>query len=146
MIISTGNRSLNWIDMFRIKDKLNKKEIRLFFPVVGTALIIIAVLLFIFQKNYCIIGSAGLAFIIIPFLSWKLMIPLYFLWLCIAKALGTANTYVLMFIVFFIAITPIGLIMRLFGKSPIRKSRNKHTFWLDKPEISSDIERYKKQH
>ncbi len=132
--------------MFKIKDKLNKKEIRLFFPVVGAVLLVIALGLFYFQKSYHIAGSLALIFIILPFISWKLLIPLYFLWLCLAKALGIFNTKLLLFIVFFIAITPIGLIMKLFGKSPIRKHKGRSTFWLDKAEVPADMERYKKQH
>ncbi|MDM8559739.1 SxtJ family membrane protein [Candidatus Parabeggiatoa sp. HSG14] len=57
--------------------------------------------------------------------SLALLIPnslkwIYQGWMFIAMGLGWINTRLLLAIVFYLMIVPIGLVMRLFGKSPIK--------------------------
>ncbi len=41
-------------------------------------------------------------------------------WMYLALAIGWVNTRILLAMVFYLMITPFGLIMRLFGKNPIK--------------------------
>jgi hypothetical protein len=46
----------------------------------------------------------------------------YRMWMALGQALGWLNTRVLLSVVFYGLITPMGLIMRLAGKDPMRRS------------------------
>jgi hypothetical protein len=50
--------------------------------------------------------------------------PVHRLWAIVGRALGYVNTRILLSCVFFALITPIGLIMRLFGRDPLSRSRS----------------------
>ncbi|MBT4936735.1 hypothetical protein HON22_02355 [Candidatus Peregrinibacteria bacterium] len=62
-------------------------------------------------------------------------------WLKFAHTLGFINTKILLTLVFFLVITPIGLIMRLFGKDFLRKKMNKkiHSYWIQREEQPNDM-------
>jgi len=48
-------------------------------------------------------------------------------WMYFALVIGWINTRLLLAIVFFLIITPIGLFMRLFGKSPVKNKPSQST-------------------
>ncbi|HNQ56255.1 MAG: sxtJ [Rhodocyclaceae bacterium] len=58
--------------------------------------------------------------------AWGLLAPLslrlpYGLWTRLGHALGWLNTRLLLGIIFYLMITPMGLAMRLFGRDPMRR-------------------------
>ena len=61
--------------------------------------------------------------------------------------IGGLITALLLALVFFAVITPIGLIMRLFGKDPLDRKieKGKGSYWEKKGAVSEDVERYEKQ-
>ena len=59
-----------------------------------------------------------------------LLRPVYRGWMRVGEALGWINTRILLTLVFFLVVTPIGLLMRLFGRSPIAVRRN-DSYWVD---------------
>lgn len=64
----------------------------------------------------------------------KGLAPLYRGWMVLGHALGWINTRAILGLVFFVIVTPIGLVMRLFGKDPLRLRRSA-SYWIvrDKP-------------
>jgi hypothetical protein len=65
---------------------------------------------------------------IIASILWglALLVPMglksiYYGWMFIALIIGWINTRILLALVFYLIITPMGLIMRLLGKQPMRK-------------------------
>lgn len=56
--------------------------------------------------------------------------PVYRGWMRGGEALGWLNTRILLTLVFFLVVTPIGLLMRLFGRSPIATAR-RDSYWTD---------------
>ena len=56
--------------------------------------------------------------------------PVYRGWMRVGEALGWINTRILLTLVFFLVVTPIGLLMRLFGRSPITTAR-RDSYWTD---------------
>jgi len=50
-------------------------------------------------------------------------------WMGFALVLSRITTPVFMGLVFFLVIAPIGLLMRLFGRNPIRHSAVKESYW-----------------
>jgi hypothetical protein len=58
--------------------------------------------------------------------SWALLIPstlqpVYIVWMKFGNIMSWINTRIILGIVFYVLITPFGLIMRLFGKDPMRR-------------------------
>jgi hypothetical protein len=64
------------------------------------------------------------------FLGWALILPktlypLYRAWIAIGHVLGWINTRIILGLIFYAMILPIGLIMRVFGRDPMRRRFNK---------------------
>ncbi|PID45961.1 MAG: sxtJ [Proteobacteria bacterium] len=63
----------------------------------------------------------ALGFVATSLLKPNLLGPVNHVWLKISEVLGWINTRLIMGIIFFLLIMPIGLIMRLFAKDPLNK-------------------------
>lgn len=61
----------------------------------------------------------------------QILNPLRLVWDRIGYVLGIINTTIILFLLYFLIITPIGLIMRLFGKSnlDLKLNANLSTYW-----------------
>ena len=75
------------------------------------------------------------------------LLPLYRLWVKFAMAMAWVNTRLLLALVFYLIITPIGLVMRLTGNDPLERRIDKSaaTYWKKK-EHHKDPARYEKQY
>jgi hypothetical protein len=75
------------------------------------------------------------------------LLPLYRLWVKFAMVLAWFNTRLLLALVFYLVITPIGLGMRLLGHDPLERKIDKGatTYWKEKEQID-DVTRYEKQY
>jgi len=73
--------------------------------------------------------------------------PLYFVFTKIAQLIGSIITGLLLGVVFYVILTPIGLIARLFGKNflDINWDRRFDTYWVKKGQTDGDVKRYEKQ-
>lgn len=60
----------------------------------------------------------------------SLLKPVYRVWMWIGEGLGWINTRILLTLVFFLVVTPIGIVMRLFGRSPIATAQ-RDSYWQD---------------
>ena len=72
--------------------------------------------------------------------------PVYFLWMIFAFILGWVMTRVILSIVFYIIITPIGLITRLLGEDflNIKKIKN-DSYWNNRDSSEELNQNYEKQ-
>ena len=73
-------------------------------------------------------------FLILGLMNSKLLTPLNKLWLKLGIILGIVIAPIVMGVVFFLVVTPIGLVMRLLGKDLINKKYDKKikTYWIDR--------------
>jgi hypothetical protein len=51
--------------------------------------------------------------------------PVYATWMKIGHAIGWVNTRIILGVLFYVLVLPMGLIMRLFGKDPMSREMNK---------------------
>jgi len=51
----------------------------------------------------------------------RILAPAYRVWMKLAEVLAWINTRILLGLVFFAVVTPIGLVMRLLGRDPMRR-------------------------
>ncbi len=73
-------------------------------------------------------GVLVLAGILVP----GVLGPVYRAWMRFAILLSRITTPVFMGIVYFLVLTPLGLIMRAFGRQPLR-SGSRETAWVNRP-------------
>lgn len=59
--------------------------------------------------------------------------PIYRGWMGFAHALSKVTTPIFLGIVYFLVITPIGLLRRLFGKNPLRHRAQGGSYWRTPP-------------
>ena len=73
----------------------------------------------------------GIIFLILGLLNSKLLTPFQNLWLKFGTLLGRIVSPIVMFLVYFVFITPLAVIIRLFGKDLLRKKFNKSpSYWI----------------
>jgi hypothetical protein len=54
-----------------------------------------------------------------------LLAPVYKCWMIVGQTLGWINTRIILGVIFYILLLPIGLMMRLFGKDPMARKLNR---------------------
>ena len=76
----------------------------------------------------------AIIFLILGLMNSKLLTPLNILWFKFGKLLGFIIAPIVMGIVFFIVITPIGLFMKIIGKDLLNdKYNNKNkSYWINR--------------
>ena len=75
----------------------------------------------------------SLIFLVLGVLNSKFLTPLNKLWYKFGIFLGSIVSPIVMGIVFFIVVTPTGIIMRFLGKDLLRVNKNKtiSTYWIN---------------
>ena len=76
--------------------------------------------------------ALSIIFFSLGILNSKLLTPLNKLWFKFGILLGSIVSPIVMGIVFFLVVTPIGIIMRLLGKDLLKKNKIKSasTYWI----------------
>jgi len=75
----------------------------------------------------------SIIFLVLGLTNSKILNPLNKLWFKFGIFIGKIMSPVIMGIIFFLVVTPIGLLMRLFGKDILNlKFNNKTTYWIEK--------------
>ena len=76
----------------------------------------------------------SLIFLVLGVLNSKFLTPLNKLWLKFGIILGSIVSPLIMGIVFFLVVTPTGIIMRFLGKDVLRINKNKlvSTYWINR--------------
>ena len=79
-------------------------------------------------------------FFILGIFNSKLLLPLNKIWFKFGMLLGNFIAPIVMGIVFFLVVTPTGLIMRLLGKDLLNlKKNNKNSYWIEKDNSNSNL-------
>ena len=66
--------------------------------------------------------TIGILLLIPALVAPRILGPVYRIWMTAGEALGWVNTRILLGLVFYGLITPMGLIMRLFGNNAMRRT------------------------
>lgn len=130
---------------------LTKKALRSFGLVVGGVLALIAVFLY-WRNGWTLtpvsttLGGVGLALIALGLLVPLVLRSVYRVWMGLALVLGYIMTRVLLSIVYLFVVTPIGLLLRLFGKDLLdeRLDPAAASYWKPKTYMIDAPERLEK--
>ncbi len=78
------------------------------------------------------LGLTGSGFLILALLQPKLLSPLNKLWMKFGELLHKIVSPIVMGSMFFLVITPIGLVMRMFGKDllQLRRDPDRASYWI----------------
>ena len=76
----------------------------------------------------------SLIFLVLGLFNSKILTPLNKLWFKFGIFLGKITSPIIMGIIFFLVVTPIGLIMKVFRKDLLKLKYNKkdNTYWIEK--------------
>ncbi len=79
-------------------------------------------------------------FLILGLLNSRILTPLNILWFKFGIFLGRFVSPIVMGLVFFLVVTPTGLIMRMFRKDLLKLKKNDlNTYWINRAEPKSDM-------
>jgi len=107
-------------------------DLKLFGVTMGITLIVIAVTMFFGHSFYYpYFAIAGLAFIVFAYAFPIILKPFQKAWMSLAIVLGWVSTRIILSLLYFLVITPIGLIARVAGKSflDIKIDRKRMSYW-----------------
>ena len=85
----------------------------------------------------------ALIFLFLGILNSKILTPLNVLWSKFGELLGIVIAPIVMGIIFFLVVTPTGLIMRMFGKDLLRNKFqiNNESYWIKKEKSKSSMKK-----
>jgi len=87
-------------------------------------------------------GAAGVLLVAAAMLRPASLAGLAAVWARIGDALGWFNSRVLLTLMFFVILWPIGLLSKLFGNDPLDRRRRSGSFWTDYPSRMRDPKHY----
>ena len=128
--------------------KSEKSDLRKFGITIGVILLIIAGFLFWKEKeSFQILLTFGVTLCILGIVIPFILKPIYWVWMIFATILGWIMTRVILSLLFYIIVTPIGLIPRFFGKQflELRWDKSKESYWNIRTNEHLKKENYQKQ-
>jgi hypothetical protein len=131
--------------------EFTNKEIRTWAWVTALILTVIGLIQFLVwshQRTATIFWIIAATLFLLGLVLPILLRPIYWLWMKLAVALAWFNTRLVMFLVFYLVFTPVGIILRVFGKDLIKQKWGKRaeSYWIRRPDTDFDVSRYEKQY
>ena len=81
-------------------------------------------------------------FLILGLMNSKLLTPLNFAWIKFGQIIGKMISPIIMGIVYFIVLTPISFILRMFGKDLLKIKFSKNgTYWIKRKKSSTSMKK-----
>ena len=128
--------------------KTDKKDLKSFGVTIGIILLLIAGFLFYKDKEsfqiFLYIAGTFIGFgSIIPII----LKPIYIVWMVFAVILGWFMTRVILSLLFYVIITPIGLVLRIFDKDflDLKKQAVQGSYWNQRDRNFEKNQNYEKQ-
>jgi len=145
---------LNWIkEIFQEIKSLDtsSKEIRKFGLVIAIALGVIGSFVYVKFGNFDVVGwlwGIGLLFLILGFILPSVLRPVYRIWMLLAYFIGGIVSRVILTVLFYVVLTPTGLVLRLFGKDVLdqRFEKDRESYWIKKDLSDHTKDQYRKMY
>lgn len=126
---------MHWISV--LKEEIDNirsgtKELRQFGFVIGGILFAIGIfLLYKGTSAYPVLLGLGLLIIVLGLALPKILLPFQKVWMILAVVLGFIMTRVILSILFYLVITPMGILARIFNKKflDLKFHDSKQSYW-----------------
>ena len=128
--------------------KTGKKDLRSFGVTIGIIILIISGFLFYKgNESFQLFIYIGVSFIGLGLIVPILLKPIYLLWMTFAVILGWFMTRLILSLLFYLVITPIGLALRISGKDllELKKKENQGSYWNLRDRDNEQNQNYEKQ-
>ena len=128
--------------------KSEKSDIRKFGITIGLFLMILAgVLFWRGRESFEILLVSGLALCLLGLTIPVILKPVYWIWMVFATILGWIMTRVILSLLFYLVITPIGVFSRLSGNRflDLKWDKSKSTYWNYRVSKQQNREDYERQ-
>ncbi len=135
---------LTWINAEYRKLDRSPSALRKFgFTIGGVLLLITLLLVFRGRATTPIWGAIAFAFLLAASMAPAWLAPFHRVWLSFSIVLGAIMTPVILTIFFFLVVTPVGLLQRLFGKRSVelRFRTGEESYWRERPIRETDYEK-----
>ena len=111
---------------------LSKKNLKKYGITMAVACIIIAALLS-FKHRHVVVTPCviGLVFFLVAVTVPAVLKPVYIVWMRLAFVLGWCNTRLILILLFYLMLTPLGLLLKLFGADFLERKIKKEeaSYW-----------------
>jgi hypothetical protein len=127
-----------------VSARLSAAEGRRFAFTVGLAFLAVAAIAWWRGRVIVPVGAGGLGSVLLlaGLLIPTHLGPVYHAWMRLAHAISRVTTPTTMAVVYFGALTPIGVLMRAFGRNPLTAHHHADTAWVPRGDHRrSDLER-----
>lgn len=130
--------------------KSTKKDLRNFGLVVGGVLFALGAVLYWYGRpTHPYFLAVGAALVVLGLVFPRVLLPLQKIWMGFAVVMGSIMTRVILIILFFVAFTGIGLLLKIMGKklldTKIDKSKESYWNYRDEKEKNEPPEHYERQ-
>ena len=131
---------MSWIKEVSMEIKAldtSSEEIRKFGLVIAIALGVVGSFVYYKSGSFNVpqwLWGIGLLFLILGFILPSVLRPIYKIWMLFAFFIGGIVSRVILTVLFYVVLTPIGLVMRIFGKDILNKTldKNQRSYWVKK--------------
>ncbi len=143
---------MNLIDDIKFeitKLKEDKSTLRKFAITIASALCIIGALVFFLgsrAETAFWLWGFGSSILILGITVPNVLKPFHLLWMTLAFVLGWFVSRLILSIVFYLVMTPIGLVMKIIGKDLINQKleKNNLSYWIKRDPVNRNPESYEK--
>ncbi|MDT3694930.1 MAG: SxtJ family membrane protein [Ignavibacterium sp.] len=115
---------------------------------VGVVLILISLLLwYLVKTSFIYFSIIGGLFVILAFIAIPVLRPFHTLWMMLALVLGFIMSRIILTILFYIILTPIGLVAKFVGKKfmPLGFDKDASTYWEKRENPAKQQINYERQ-
>lgn len=110
----------------------SKTELKKFGFTIGIVLLIVAAVMFFYSNEiFYYFAGGGVLLILLGWIAPVMLLPLQKGWMTLAVVLGFFMTRIILSILYYLIITPIGLTAKLFGKDFLDRKieKEKKSYW-----------------
>jgi len=128
--------------------KEDKRSLRKFGLTVGIVLLLIGITLYLFDKSaFVYFGCIGLLLILLGAAMPKVLKPINKVWMTLAIILGWFMSRVILTVLFYLIVTPIGFLVKIFGGDPLklRADNSISSYWEEREKKVSEKIDYERQ-
>ena len=129
--------------------KSGKKDLRDFGITMGVVIAIFAAVFFLRKKSYWdICAVISICFFASGFICPVILKPIQKIWMILAVLMGWVMTRIILSVLFYLGMTPLSLLLKLFGKKFLDKKfdRNTESYWIDRNSEDEDRSLSEKQY